>query len=235
MKRRVDAVRGFVLSILISTAFVARAGEVAGSENIDFRELELEVVKELNAVRTNPRFYASHFKEMIRYFYGKELRQPGAMTVLTKEGDTAVAEAIRFLEKGKPIPALRLSRGMSRGARDHVDDQGNSGTVGHLSIEGSRAWERISRHGTWKKAVGENISYGKSRARDVVTSLIIDDGVPGRGHRQNIFNPDFHVVGVAWGAHAVYGTMCIIVFAGEYVEKQSLHSIPIPDPKGDCG
>ena len=224
MKRRVDAVRWFVLSILILAVFAARTGEVTGPRDIDFRELELEVVKELNAVRTNPRFYLSHLKEMLRYFHGKEFRQPGAITVLTKEGDTAVAEAIRFLEKGKPIPVLRLSRGMSQGARDHVEDQGNSGTVGHLSIEGSQPWDRISRHGTWKKAAGENISYGKSRPCDVLTSLIIDDGVPGRGHRRNIFNPDFRVVGVAWGAHAVYRTMCVIVFAGKYVENQS--SIP---------
>ena len=220
MKRKVDAAGWSILSILflILAAFAVHAGNATGSGDIDSRELELEVVKELNAVRPNPRFYASHLKEMVRYFYAKELRQPGAITVMTKEGDTAVAEAIRFLEKGKPIPALRLSRGMSQGARDHVEDQGSSGTVGHLSTEGSQPWERISRHGTWKKVVGENISYGKSRARDVVTSLIIDDGVPGRGHRQNIFNPNFRVVGVAWGAHAVYRTMCVIVFAGDYIE-----------------
>ncbi len=54
MKRRVDAVRWFVLSILILAVFAVHAGEVTGSGNIDFRELELEVVRELNAVRPNP-------------------------------------------------------------------------------------------------------------------------------------------------------------------------------------
>jgi len=220
MKRRMDTVLLFTLSLIFFPAFTLQTGQGAESVGIDFRELEQEVVKELSTARTIPRSYASHLKNMRRYFYGKELRRPGDITVLTKEGDAAVVEAIRFLENVKPLPALRLSQGMSQGAHDHVEVQGRSGTVEHGSNEGSQSWERISRYGIWKKVVGENIAYGHPRARDVVTSLIIDDGVPGRGHRQNIFNPHFHVVGAACGPHRIYGTMCVIIFAGEYLEKK---------------
>jgi uncharacterized protein YkwD len=220
MKRRMGTVLLFTLSIIFFPVFTLQTGQRGGSVGIDFRELEQEVVKELNIARTTPRSYASHLKDMSRYFHGKELRRPGDIIVLTKEGDAAVVEAIRFLKNVKPIPPLKLSQGMSQGARDHVEVQGRSGTIGHGSDEGSQPWERISRYGTWKKTVGENIAYGCSRPRDVVISLIIDDGIPGRGHRQNIFNPNFRAVGVAWGPHTIYGTMCVIIFAGEYLEKK---------------
>ena len=64
----------------------------------------------------------------------------------------------------------------------------------------------------------ENLAYGPERARDVVMGLIIDDGVPDRGHRRNIFDPRLRVIGVACGPHEVYGSMCVMDYAGEYTE-----------------
>jgi uncharacterized protein YkwD len=192
----------------------------AGSGRIDFRELEAEVLKEMNLARTAPRFYASHLKEIRKYFHGKELRRPGELSVLTKEGVSALTEAIRFMEKATPVPKLRLSVGMSRGARDHIEAQGSTGSVGHGSTEGSRPHERIGLYGGWEKMVGENIAYGYAHARDAILSFIIDDGVPNRGHRQNILNPNFHVAGITCGPHPVYRTMCVIIFAGGYREKK---------------
>jgi uncharacterized protein YkwD len=193
----------------------------AGSETIDFRQLEIEVFKEMNLARSAPQTYTSYLRETRKYFHGKELRRPGQLPVLTNEGVSALTEAVRFMEKAPPVPKLRLSAGMSRGARDHVEDQGRSGSVGHGSSEGSRPHERIALYGTWEKMCGENIAYGHTGARDVILSFIIDDGVPNRGHRQNIFNPNFRVAGVACGPHPIYQTVCVITFAAGYREKKN--------------
>jgi uncharacterized protein YkwD len=49
--------------------------------------------------------------------------------------------------------------------------------------------------------------------------LIIDDGVLDRGHRANIFKPEFEVLGVSCGNHERYGTVCVMTFAAGYTEN----------------
>ena len=77
----------------------------------------------------------------------------------------------------------------------------------------------MNRYGRWGSSWGENISYGKSSARDIVLALIIDDGLRGRKHRKNIFNSAFSVAGAAYGSHARYRSVCSIEFAGSFAER----------------
>jgi uncharacterized protein YkwD len=208
----------YVLVILSNPANAADTLNGADTSG-DFSALEHQIMIELNLARTHPRQYASNLIELRRHFKGRDIHQGGNVIIETKEGVPAVDEAISFLRSVKPCPPLKLSEGMSWGAGDHVREQGPAGVTGHDSADGKKPWDRVSRYGKWQKTVGENISYGSDDARMVVMGLIIDDGVPDRGHRKNIFNPEFHVAGVACGPHAVYGTMCVMIFAGGYLEN----------------
>ena len=181
--------------------------------------LEKKLVQEMNLARSNPGEYASFLNELKQHYDGKLLKRPGKIPLATQEGVSAADEAIGFLRSTDQLQQLSPSRGMSMGAKDHVEDAGPKGLIGHHGSDGSDAGDRVNRYGAWKTQVGENIAYGGDDAREIVMGFIIDDGIPERGHRTNLFNPNYHVVGVACGPHAVYHTMCVITFAGGYTEK----------------
>jgi uncharacterized protein YkwD len=176
------------------------------------------VIREMNLARQNPVLYATFVEDLKTRMSGNILVLPGHTKLRTKEGTAALDEAIRFLHSAQPLSPLTLSRGMSRAAADHCADQAD-GSFGHEGKDRSHAGQRIARYGSFSGCWGENISYGKSSARDVVLALIIDDGLPARKHRKNIFNPSFNYAGAAFGRHARFGTMCSMDFAGGYAER----------------
>jgi len=182
--------------------------------------LEKAVVHEINLARIAPKDYASFLEQFKKYYHDKLIKIPNETPIITEEGVGALIEAAKFLRSTKPIPLLILSKGMSLGAKDHVKDLSLLRGSQHRGSDKSQPWDRVNRYGTWQKVIVENISFGHDRARNIVMSLIIDDGVPHRGHRKNIFNSDFRVMGVACGKHPHYKTVCVITFAGGYIERE---------------
>lgn len=180
------------------------------------------IVREMNLARQNPAAYVGYIQEMRTHFDGNLYVLPGNTRLRTREGVRALDEAARFLQRVQPQAPLAVSDGMCRAAADHCADQAG-GRMGHNGSDRTSPGQRISRYGGWQGAWGENISYGKRSARDVVLALIIDDGVRGRGHRKNIFNSTYNVAGAAAGPHAVYGSVCSIEFAGSFSDASELH------------
>ena len=212
----------FILFLCLILLFTSTAGLTQPNKTNEVSyllPLEKSVVNEMNLARTSPKEYLSLLEQFRKYYDGKLLKLPGESPILTKEGTSAVAEAIRSMRSQKPVSPLGPSKGMALGAKDHLRDLRTSGASQHKGSDGSQPWDRVNRYGTWQKIIGENISFGHNKARNIVMTLMIDDGVPNRGHRKNIFNPDFRLVGVACGDHPAYRTICVITFAGGYREK----------------
>ena len=199
----------------------ARTADDAGPLIEGLSRLETDVLRETNRARQDPRGYADLLERQLGHYDGNLLRIPGQTPIRTEEGPRAVREAIRVLRGLQPIPALGYAPGLSRAARDHVRDQGRRGATGHRGTDGSSMSDRVSRHGQWDVSLSENIAYGPATGRDVVIGLIVDDGVPNRGHRLTIFDPTLRVAGVACGEHRTYRVMCVVNYAARFDERRT--------------
>jgi len=184
--------------------------------------IEKDVILEMNKVRTNPGKYAElYIRPRLRFYNGRHYSVPGEITILTEEGAAAVDECIRALGQAAPAGILKPERGLSLAARDHVADQSRTGQTGHGGSDRSSPEIRVRRYGAFGNSwtLGENIAYGETSGRDIVCGLLIDDGVPGRGHRTIIMNNAFTQTGAATGTHSQYRTSCTIVYANGYVSN----------------
>jgi len=196
------------LFLLLAAPAAARDQDMAG-----------QVLAEINLARTAPRSYAGYLREFRSLFHGKYYLLPGNTTRMqTNEGVKAVDEAIKVLSSQKPLSPLAWSDGLAAAAAELADEQGQSGGLGHNGSQSHGMQERIERHGKWLRNIAENIGYGPTDARMMVMQLIIDDGVPDRGHRKNTFSAAFDTAGVACGSHPRFGNMCVIDFAGGFRE-----------------
>jgi hypothetical protein len=166
------------------------------ARNISYMsKAEKEVVYFLNLARRNPKDFAEKYIKP---------------WLSSSEGYECYQEML----KTAPMSVLKPSQTLSRAAQDHAKDMGETGREGHTGKNGSTLQTRIARHGKWQHTIGENCAYGYESAEEIVVGLLLDVGVPSRGHRKNILNPAFRFVGIGIRPHTEYGTNCVQDFAG---------------------
>jgi uncharacterized protein YkwD len=164
-------------------------------------------------LRRHPKKYAERLRSWLPHFKGTQFIRPGRPILLTKEGAAAVLEAIDVLEATAPLQAHTRSEALEAAAAELVADQQVSGAYGHRGSDGSKPLERMLRHVQIRGLSAENITYGPDTAEEIVLSLVVDDGVPSRGHRDNVLHPRLRHAGVALGKHASGRVMCVIDYA----------------------
>ncbi len=184
---------------------------------------ERDLVLHLNLARSNPSRYAQLFiRPRLPLFQGnfyEDPLNPARMALRTKEGPAVVQETARSLSQAPPMGTLEVSRALTLAAKEHALDQSGTGETGHTGRGGTLPGTRVAHYGQWEHSVGEAIAYGPASGREVVGWLLIDDGVPSRGHRRNILNPAFRWVGVAIAPHPRYGWIAVIDFASNVLES----------------
>ena len=189
---------------ILWTLLAALAAAAPTRTVADAPRFEDVVLAQINFAREHPADYARQLQRMTI---------DDAVAITTPEPD-ALGEAIAFLDRQPPLKPLKPDERLVASASDHVSSQGPSGAVGH-----GRFGERVRARLAGAGLAGEDIDYGEHTPDQVVRRLIVDAGVPDRGHRTNIFAKGFEISGVSCGPHAVYGAMCVIDFAGALVVR----------------
>ena len=178
--------------------------------------MDRDVFENQNLLRTQPLSFIPDLQARLASFEGNLLKKNGC-NIMTNEGPAAVQEAIAALQQQQPLPALQWHEFLGKAAKDHVDDIGPKGGRGHTSTDGKSMSDRIAKYGEYKISSGENISFGQNSGRDVIIQLLVDDGVPSRGHRSNMLSTDFKFVGNHSGPHKSYNMLTVIDYVGGFV------------------
>jgi uncharacterized protein YkwD len=162
---------------------------------------ETKLVELLNELRVDP----GHFLHSVVMPY---IVRKGMDTVDNKY----VASLIADLRKQPGTMPLTRDPYLTRKARVFAKDMGSAGAVGHTSKKLGGLSTRLK--GYKNKYIGENCSYGYSRAVDIIMQLLIDEDVPSLGHRRNILNAKYKRIGVAIEGHKKYNWNCVMDFGG---------------------
>lgn len=165
---------------------------------------EQGVIEVLNRMRSAPAVFAE-----------QELR-PWADSMGLSKG-AAFLSLLKDLNKTPPLPTLAPVPVLAEMARKHALDMGKTGKLGHTGSGGATFPKRAKILLDSFEVLEENCQYGFFDPLSVICDLLIDEGVPGYGHRKSLLNARLRYVGVAFEVHKKYKINCVIELAGDSI------------------
>jgi hypothetical protein len=172
---------------------------------------EKALIFEYNKVRSDPERYAR--EQLIpkkKIYSGNNITIAGKWVRKTVEGIKCLEsciENVMYHAKTGPYSILYPMDGFIEVARLHAEDQSKNGGIGHVGSDGRSEGTRIL-------SITEQIPFEDYQARENIDYgpwenfpswtlfvLLLDDGIPTRTHRSNIFLWKANQIGVAIRPH----------------------------------
>lgn len=219
-----DSFRFLLVALFILGAFfiTATAQQNSLQSNTLSNDINKAILNEVNAARANPQSFIPYLERYRATFKGKTAYHPNGKMVTTIEGTAVIDEAIGYLKSLSKLPPYTMSKGLLTAANAHVTDLMENSALGHYGKDGSDLPTRLKKFGLYGKLTAENITYYAPLARDIVMTMIIDDGVKSRGHRKNIFSTNFKQIGPAFGQSKKGENLCVLIFADSFKEAGAI-------------
>jgi uncharacterized protein YkwD len=173
-----------------------------GANEPELSQAEKDVIFYTNLWRMNPRLY---FDTYIQRFIQSTGLDPKSKYVTTLKAEAA---------KQKPLGILKPAACLYATATRHAKDMGSAGKIGHTTSKGENVLGLIRKScKNGELFVGQNCSYGITDPADIVSDLLVDEGIPNFGHRRNFQSEVFTHIGVGIQPHKTYRTNVVIDFA----------------------
>lgn len=157
----------------------------AGAGTTSMNSNEMEMVDEINLLRSNPSAYVQYVNA-----YVAEQKRNGGFPI----SQAIVNELNSELQQLPPLSRLTPLQCIYEAARRHGQDQKPTGDVNHQGTDGAWPWDRVRRACPDLKDGNENLVAGLSSVRASVITLLIDEGIPNRGHRKTLLKPEWQYV-----------------------------------------
>lgn len=136
----------------------------------------------VNVLRADP----PSFREQVILPFLNVFPEANSNNAKSLLNDLSQQEPLVYLE-----PNALLTKATAEHARDLVYNQKS---ISHSSSDGRSFSQRMKDAGITKCA-GENILEGNKDALKAIIMLLIDQGVPDKGHRKALLNPSFNMMG----------------------------------------
>lgn len=168
--------------------------------NPDFRTLstiEQDFFYWTNLMRRNP----SNFGETVLQEFLKQFPEANSADARSLIADLKKAQT--------NLPFLHPEKGLRLMATTHAGDlKQRNGIISHQSASGKDFVQRINEAGKYRCGA-ENVFVGTPEALEALILLLIDKGVRDKGHRKNLLDPAFTLMGASF--REISGNKAVLV------------------------
>jgi len=163
----------------------SRPATSTASGSTAMSNVELMMVDEINLMRSNPAGYVRFIEA-----YVADQKANNGWPI----DQSVVNELIQDLRKSPVLSNLQPLSCVYNAAQKHGEDLRRMGAVEHQGSDGLWPWDRVRNACPNLKDGNENLVGGPESVRESVIILLIDEGIPSRGHRVTMMRSDWQYV-----------------------------------------
>ena len=184
-----------------------------------------EIIDEINKLRANPSFYARKVEEYTHYFTDDIIKLPNInVKIQTQEGSAPYFDTIEYLKNKENKNSLTPSKALCEIAQEICDMVFDSETG---EIDESLHEKIIDKHGTFNGKFTRAMDFGGFTSEQIVINFLVCDGDEDRTQREPLLGEGLNKIGVAFGKHKIYSTVCVLVTCTEFNNTKDADDVMI--------